>query len=308
MQFGKLEKVDLRKGWNHEAYDFTQWLAQPENIQILSDEIGIDIDVIETESRVGDFFVDIYAQDNFTQETIIIENQLEKTNHDHLGKIITYASGLDAKTMIWIFKEIKAEHRQAMDWLNEITDDTMSFFAIKLELWKIDDSKYAPKFNIICSPNHWSKTVRQSKNEKEFTETEMFNFSFWENYTDYIENNSKILKSRKASPQSWYSFRVGTSQAAIHNIISIMYSEFRVELYINDNKDMYDFLYEDKESIEKEIGYSLLWERLDDKKASRISIKKRVDDVKENENLHYQWLLDQTELFYKVFSKRLINM
>ncbi len=308
MHFGKLEKIDLRKGWNHEAYDFTQWLALPENMQLLSDEIGINIDVIETESKVGNFSVDIYARDNYSQEIIIIENQLENTDHDHLGKIITYASGLDAKTMIWIFKDIKAEHRQAMDWLNEITDDSMSFFAIKLELWKIDDSKYAPKFNIICSPNHWSKTVKQSKNEKEFSETEMFNFSFWEKYSNYIENNSKILKSRKAYPLSWYSFRVGTSQASINNIISVMNSDFRVELYINNNKEIFDFLYNEKESIEDELGYSLLWERLDDKKASRISIKKGVDDVKENENLHFQWLLEQTELFFKVFSKRLINM
>ena len=132
-------------------------------LHLILESKGINIDVIETESKVGNFSVDIYARDNYSQEIIIIENQLENTDHDHLGKIITYASGLDAKTMIWIFKDIKAEHRQAMDWLNEITDDSMSFFAIKIELWKIDDSKYAPKFNIICSPNHWSKGCKTIK-------------------------------------------------------------------------------------------------------------------------------------------------
>ena len=149
---GKLTKVkDLRKIWNNEARDFTPWLAQEENLEILSNEIGLDIELIETEAKIGSFNTDILAKDTYSDDIIIIENQLEQTDHDHLGKIITYASGHNANTIIWIVKEVREEHRQAIDWLNEHTDKDLNIFLIKIELWKIDDSSIAPKFNIISA-------------------------------------------------------------------------------------------------------------------------------------------------------------
>ena len=123
MQLRALEKVDLRTVWKHEASDFTNWLAQDENLSLLSDEIGIDISLIQTEASVGKFNVDILAEEENTGRKIVIENQLESTNHDHLGKIITYASGFDAEIVIWIVKDVRDEHKQAIDWLNEHTDD-----------------------------------------------------------------------------------------------------------------------------------------------------------------------------------------
>ena len=125
---GKIKKVELRKAWNHEASDFTNWLAKEENLHLLSDEIGIDIKLIQTEAPVGKFNVDILAEEENTGNKIIIENQLEMTNHDHLGKIIAYASGFDANMVIWIVKEAREEHRQAVDWLNEHTDENLAFF------------------------------------------------------------------------------------------------------------------------------------------------------------------------------------
>ncbi len=164
---GKLTKVkDLRKIWNNEARDFTPWLAQEENLEILSNEIGLDIELIETEAKIGSFNTDILAKDTYSDDIIIIENQLEQTDHDHLGKIITYASGHNANTIIWIVKEVREEHRQAIDWLNEHTDKDLNIFLIKIELWKIDDSSIAPKFNIISSPNNWTKTVKSSQSPR----------------------------------------------------------------------------------------------------------------------------------------------
>ena len=132
MKLAKLEKVDLRKAWKHEAYDFTNWLSKEEHLQLLSDEIGLNLELIETEASVGRYSVDILAKEMHADKKVIIENQLETTDHDHLGKIITYASGYDAETIIWIVKDVREEHKQAIDWLNSISGDTINFFAIYL--------------------------------------------------------------------------------------------------------------------------------------------------------------------------------
>lgn len=141
----KIKNVELRDVWGHEATDFTNWLSKQENLDLLSEEIGLDIKLIQTEANVGRFNVDILAEEEGSGRKIIIENQLESTNHDHLGKIITYASGYDAEIVIWIVKDFKEEHQKAVDWLNEHTDQNISFFLIKLQLWKIGSSKTCSK-------------------------------------------------------------------------------------------------------------------------------------------------------------------
>ncbi len=143
-QLARLKQINLRKAWGHEATDFTKWLAEEENLSLLSDEIGLDIKLIQTEANVGKFNVDILAEEENTGRKIIIENQLETTNHDHLGKIITYASGYDAEIIIWIVREAREEHKQAIDWLNDHSDEQSNFFLIKMELWQIGNSVYAP--------------------------------------------------------------------------------------------------------------------------------------------------------------------
>ena len=194
---GKLEKIDLREAWNHEALDFTQWLAKEENLDILAEELGIErIKVIQTEANAGDFKIDILAEEEQTGDKIIIENQLEKTNHDHLGKILTYASSQDAKYLIWIAKEIRDEHKQAIDWLNEHTDENINFFAIQIELWKIGNSELAPKFNIISKPNDWAKEIKKSFSNYEPTETKLSQLEFWKKYKERLENEKSTLKPR----------------------------------------------------------------------------------------------------------------
>ncbi len=158
---GRIKRIeDLRTIWPHEARDFSKWLAKEENLSLLSDEIGIDIVLEELESAVGDFSVDLYAREEGSPRRIIIENQLEDTNHDHLGKIITYASGKGAEVIVWIVKHARDEHRQAIEWLNQHTDENIGFFLVEIELWKINDSVPAPKFNVVERPNDWAKTVK----------------------------------------------------------------------------------------------------------------------------------------------------
>ena len=140
MQLSKIKRVDLRKVWKNEALDFTTWLAESENLELLSEEIEIEISLIQTEASVGKFKVDILAEENNTGRKIVIENQLDLTDHDHLGKIITYASGLDAEIVIWIVQSVRDEHKQAIDWLNEHTDQKVNIFAIQMEVWQIAES------------------------------------------------------------------------------------------------------------------------------------------------------------------------
>ena len=151
---GNIKKVrDLRSVWSNEATDFTKWLAEEENIRILSDEIGINIVVDETEASTGRYNADIRAHEEETEKGIIIENQLEPTNHDHLGKVMVYSAGFDAEIQIWIVKEVRDEHKQAVDWINQHSDDHINIFLVQLELWQIDASRVAPKFQVISQPN-----------------------------------------------------------------------------------------------------------------------------------------------------------
>ena len=164
---GKIKKVELREGWKHEANDFTRWMSQEENLALLGDEVGFDIKLIQTEAKVGSFNVDILAEEENTGNKIVIENQLEVSDHDHLGKVITYASGYNAKIVIWVVKDVREEHRNAIDWLNENTNEEIGFYLLKIELWQIEDSLPAPKFEIICKPNDWAKTIKSTSESTE---------------------------------------------------------------------------------------------------------------------------------------------
>ena len=165
MKLGKIKRItDLRSVWQHEAKDFSKWLAKEENLSELSNTLGIDIILEELESSVGNFNVDLYAIEEGTNRRIIIENQLEDTNHDHLGKLITYASGKGAEVIIWIVKRAREEHRQAIEWLNQNTGVNIGFFLVEIELWRIDDSAIAPRFNVVERPNDWAKQMKNSSN------------------------------------------------------------------------------------------------------------------------------------------------
>ena len=303
---GKINKVDLRKAWKSEAFDFTSWLVEPENLSLLSDEIGIDIKPIETEASVGRYNVDILAKEENSERKIIIENQLESTNHDHLGKLVTYAAGYDASIVIWIVKDANEEHRQAIDWLNENTGENINFFLIKVELWQIGDSPYAPKFDIISKPNEWAKILKQSVERGGITEVKTQQLEFWNNLKTYIESQKSTLKLTKPRPQHWYNIRVGSSHAYISLSLNSFDDAIRTELYIPNSKEVFHFLEDKQKDIERELGLKLVWQELPGKKASRLKIEREgnIDHVDDWEDYH-KWLTETAEKFMKVFSKRL---
>lgn len=311
---GKLNEIEnLRNVWKNEATDFTKWLATSEGIELLSDATGIDISVIRTEENVGDFNVDIFAEEETTKKKIIIENQLERTNHDHLGKLITYAAGKDANYIIWIVKQAREEHRQAVDWLNERTDITANFFLIEIKLLQINDSAIAPKFEVVCKPNDWTKTVRELSNES-FTELKMQQLEYWNEFIAYCHQQNDIsFNLRKANPQHWYDISIGSSRAWMSLWINTKKNIISCNLYIggrdkDENKRLYYYLENNKEAIENSIGFPLDWCELSNKKTSIIGLSHSLVFADEaNWQNSFEWFKHMTikskAVFYNYIQK-----
>ena len=257
---GKIERIeDLRTIWQHEARDFTKWLAQDENLALLSDTIGIDIALEERESAVGDFSVDLYATEEGSGRKIIIENQLEDTNHDHLGKIITHASGKGAEVIVWIVKHARDEHKQAIEWLNQHTDENVGFFLVEIELWRINDSLPAPMFNIIEKPNDWAKTMKVVDS---LSTHQKMQLDFWQSFADYAfkrDDFKKTFSRRKAQPQHWYDVSLGSSIYHIAFTINSQKKKIGAEIYIHDHKDTYEQFKSHASEIEQELGVEVIW-------------------------------------------------
>ncbi len=291
VKIGKLTEVDVRDLWKHEQYDFSNWLAKEENIKLLDDEIGLTLMDINKEVYIGSYRCDLVAKDETTGQIVIIENQLEATNHDHLGKIITYAAGLDAKTIIWIVKEAREEHKAAIEWLNNNSSEEIGFFLIELHAYKINDSLPAPMFKVVEKPNNFTKTSKQNYSDKELNRSQNERLMFWEEFNTVIVAKGKPFSVRKPTTDHWYDVAIGTSEA--HLAINLVNKENKIvlELYILDNKNLFDHIYEDKEKIENTLQMNFSWERLDGKKASRI--KHDVLGLDFSDHSNYPQLMDE---------------
>lgn len=304
---GKLKEIkDLRKVWTHEALDFTPWLAEEDNLALLADAVGLEITVDETESSVGDFNVDIYATETGTDRKIIIENQLEDTNHDHLGKLITYASGKSADIIIWVVKRAREEHRSAIEWLNNHTDENIAFFLVEIKLYQIGNSDIAVKFEVVEKPNDWTKEIKRHASNSPILQAR---YEYWVAFNDYAFANSNFAKEfnkRKASTDHWMTMSVGSS--ACH----ISFNQIRkdnlavVEWYISDDKEMFHKFFSYKEEIETDMDMKLDWRELPDKKASRILVARTADFKNKDEwSSQFDWMMDVALKMKKAFKKYL---
>lgn len=300
MEFGKLTEVNVRELWKHEQYDFSNWLAKKENIEMLNDVLGLTLVDINKEAYVGSYRCDLIAIDETTGIKVIIENQLESSNHDHLGKIITYASGLDAKVVVWIVTDAREEHRSAMEWLNNNTNKERNFFLIELHAYRIGDSLPAPKFEIVEKPNDFIKNAKGTNGSNDMNKSQSERLEFWTEFNEVITSRDKPFNIRKASTDHWYDVSVGTSKA--HISITLVNKEgfVGVELYINGGKALFDSLYSQKEEIEKELPFSLDWQRLDNKKASRILMK--IEGLNFDDHSNYSFLMN--DIIDKVIAMR----
>ena len=307
MKLGVLKEVDVRTLWKHEQYDFSNWLARDENIELLNEILGLTLVDVNKEVDVGAYRCDLVAKDETTGIKVIIENQLEASNHDHLGKIITYASGLDANVVVWIVTEAREEHRSAIEWLNNNTGNDLNFFLIELHAYTIGDSLPAPKFETIEKPNGFIKNSKGKNGPNDVSKAESERLTFWSMFNEVITANGKPFNIRKATTDHWYDVAIGKSGA--HVVINLVNKEscVVVELYINDNKDMFDSLYAQKAEIEAALGMKLDWRRLDNKKASRILFK--IPGLDFNDHSNYTQLMleiiDVVKKMRKVFADRI---
>ena len=292
MAIGKLEEVDIRELWKHEQYDFSEWLYKKENIENLNDILGLTLVDISKETYVGSYRCDLFAKDETTGIKVIIENQLETSNHDHLGKIITYASGLDAKVVVWIVKEAREEHRSAIEWLNNNTNSNVNFFLIEIHAYKIGNSDSAPMFQVIEQPNDFIKNNKSIDSNDTMNKSQSQRVEFWNQFNNVLIERGKPFNVRKATTDHWYNVAIGTSDAHIAITLINKDSVIGVELYITDNKELFDRLYQQKEDIENDLGFKLDWRRLNNSKASRI-----VTFIKElnfDDHSNYNDLMNKT--------------
>jgi len=314
-QFHRIE--DIRKTWANEAYDFTPWLR--DNISLLSEALnlgreGLIVEGIEV--PVGAYSADVVCKDTTkeTEETVLIENQYGRSDHDHLGKIITYSSGLSASTVVLVCEKLREEHRTALTWLNSITNDTHNFFAVELELWRINDSPVAPKFNVVVKPDNWARIAENTKRatEKgELTDVKKLYLSYWGALREYIISmgvldDDTLLRPRKPLPQQWTGFSVGKSGLELNAVINARDKWIRADLTMHGKNavNWHKQLSEDAENIEKEIGFSLEWDVLEGTQ-QRVAITKDFDPSdKASWNEQHEWLYEKLGALHNAFCNR----
>ncbi|MCY4007124.1 MAG: DUF4268 domain-containing protein [Rhodobacteraceae bacterium] len=313
---GRLVRVDLRDIWASEASDFTPWLAQEENLSFLGDTLGIDLELEAQEKAVGPFRADILCKNIGTGTWVLVENQLERTDHNHLGQLLTYASGLEAVTIIWISARFTEEHRSTLDWLNRITDESIRFFGLEVELWRINDSSAAPKFNIVSKPNDWSRSVAQAAraiDETELSELRIMQRDYWAAFHRVLESQGGAVSGkRKPQPQSWMSYSIGRREMNLGTTMIRSKNRIRVELYLGTEqaKAFFHLLRAQKDDIERELGSSLEWEELPDRRDSRIAVYLDKTDPEDREDWtrQHSWLAKSINDLHRVFVGRVKSL
>jgi len=241
VKLSRITKINPREVWKHEALDFTQWLAKEENISVLCEELEINLENVKPEAAAGRYNVDLVADDIDTKRKVIIENQLEPTDRKHLGQLLTYASAYDASIIIWVVTDYTEEHRQAIDWFNRNISENISFFLVQIEVYRIGDSDPAPKFNIICEPNNWGKTVKKSGTGDAISATKLLQMEFWEGLKAYASTRStKVTFSHAPQPKHWFNISMGTSRCHIALTLNTQKSYIGCEIYIRNDKSLYD--------------------------------------------------------------------
>lgn len=295
------QEHDLRKAWKNEAKDFTPWLA--DNLYYIADILDMDLELVETESKVGTFSADILAKDSESERYVVIENQLDDSNHDHLGKLITYASGKDAKAIVWVVRKARDEHRQAIEWLNTHTISEIGFYLLEIELWTIGTSMPAPKFNVVERPNEWAKAVKPSS---DISDSKMLQFQFWQVFVDYANKCgfNKTFSLRNPHARNWFDIAVGSSRCHISLEAKRQKQEATVGLYIQDDKYLFDSLFADKATIEADFGEPLEWTEAS--KARRIYAVRSFDltDTSCWQDI-FKWYIEKSIVIKKTVQKYL---
>jgi hypothetical protein len=301
---GALRRIDPRDIWRSEPAQFTPWLAQ--HLDLLGEQLGLDLSNEGLERPIGAFSADIVARETSSKNLVVIENQLAPTDHDHLGKLVTYASGLEAGVVVWVAPEFRDEHRRALDWLNEVTSEDVAFFGVQVELLQVDDSRPAPNFRIVSSPNTWFRTQRTSTTEPSAKMARYQRF-FAELLTLLHRKHPNFTNVRAAHPQNWISF--SARGAGGYGLTFAQGGQFCCELYIDTgdrsrNKKIFDLLHAEKDAIEAALATALSWQRLDTRRASRVAqyVEGSIDAGEARLEELRGWGVERVVEFKRVFS------
>ena len=307
MKLIKQKQINPRKMWPNEAANFTPWLV--ENIAELGEKIGIELEVVGQEVAVGPYSADILAKDIDTDNYVVIENQLEKTNHDHLGKSITYASALGAKTIVWIATDFTEEHKKALDWLNDNTTEDLAFWGIQLELWQITDDTASMRLNIVSTPSQNVKTIKNKTNIE--SESRKIQLEFWTKFRDKLQATKKIPTLQTPMARYWFDVRLGRSNILLSNVCNTQKNFVGVRLYIRNKvvDTYYPILTSRKDVINKALGFDPEWDinpAARDKTIGLTYSTDLTDPQKVEEAL--DWMVNKTIIFWEVFSKEVKNI
>jgi len=311
---GRLEPVDVRKVWPSESAEFTPWLALPENILLLGETIGMELEVAAQEADVGQFRADILCRETATGAWVLVENQLAKTDHVHLGQLLTYAAGLDAVTIVWVASRFTGEHRAALDWLNEITAEKFQFFGLEVEAWRIGSSPPAPKFNVVSKPNDWTRDVRETV-DPGHTETGKLQLEFWRGFKAYADQNAKRFRAIKPLAQAWMTIAIGRTGFNLSGVVSTWSptkesygeGELRATLYIDHRSagEAFAKLREEKDAIQAEVGEDLHWYEVEGVKARKIFARRSITLANCQEwPESFKWLTEKLDRLHAAFQSR----
>ena len=316
---GRLEQVELREQWTREDTEFTPWLCESESLKLLGDTIGIELELEASEKSVGPFSADVLCKDVDSGTWVLIENQLERTDHTHLGQLLTYAAGLNAATIVWISRELIEEHRAALDWLNEITNERFRFFGLEIELWQIGQSDRAPKFNIVSKPNNWSRTVSAGASRLELTETQRMQLDFWAQFEAFVDDHGAPFETSSPAPSSemWIGDALASGLwlraiASTWNSESNSYDsdELRAELVMDsgDSGRHFEALQSEREKIESGLG-NLTWLNTPNVRTRRVYARRDADlNDRERWAEYSQWLMEKLMAFEKTFRPVILAM
>ena len=309
-KLGRLKRVELRDCWAREDADFTPWLASEENIVLLGEAIGMELEVQREEASVGPFRADILCRNTASDELVVIENQLDRTDHGHLGQTLTYAAGLDAVTVVWIAARFTEEHRATLDWLNRISHEDFRFFGIEIEAWRIGQSDPAPKFNLVAKPNDWSKTVQEAARRRgTLTAGQAAQVEYWTEFGAFLEGREARFKPPKPYPSNWMQWgigRSGTSLLAIANAKEILVG---VDINNGVHPAWFRKLERDKDAIEAELGFPIEWHEKPGNKFSLLRVRKQADTRDpEKRPASFHWLLQHMEAVDRVLRPRVKDL
>ena len=295
----KLTKVALREVWKHEANEFTPWLAMQENLDELANTLGIsELIFNETEHEVGDFTLDILCTDG--EQNVIIENQLAETDHKHLGQILTYAAGIGARTVIWVAESFRPEHAAALQFLNENTTPDLNFFGVQIELWRINDSPPAPKFEVVVKPDNWTKTNRNITSL-----SQQIQLQFWTTMVDYLHVHASQIRPQPPHSRYWLKTAIGKGGVALNMTASMTNARLGVEIYLSSvqAKTHFSLLHTQKVEIEQILGFPLDWQELPNATTSRIVYYRYDASIEDKARWpdYMQWFAEHMTKMYRVF-------